>query len=90
MIILNTKRAKQYIYLSTTQRVSLIINQLLAWKGLTPWLSCMWCFVAFLSLSLGWVWYLSVLIPDLCLLTYFKTKEAMCILKATDNGSHMI
>ena len=41
-----------------------------AGKGLTSSLSCVWCFLLFLSLShvLGWVWDLIVSIPYLCLL----------------------
>ena len=42
-----------------------------AGKGLTSWLSCVWCFVTFPCGVLGRVWYLIVFIPDLCLLTYF-------------------
>ena len=38
----------------------------LAVKGLTSWLSCMRCFLLFLSLS-HVVWYSIVSIPDLCL-----------------------
>ena len=40
-----------------------------AGKGLTSWLSCIWCFSCVLSLSYM-AWYLIVSIPDLCLL-YF-------------------
>ena len=39
-------------------------------KGMTSWLSCMLCFIVFC----GQVWYLIVLIPDLCLLAYFDNK----------------
>ena len=46
-----------------------------AGKGLTSWLSCMRCFLVFLSLFpyyvLSQVWYLIVLIPDVCLLSNF-------------------
>ena len=40
--------------------------------GLTSWLSCVLYFLVFLSLFgiLGQVWYLIVLIPDLCLPLY--------------------
>ena len=39
-----------------------------AGKGLTSWLSCMWCFlVTFPCGVLGQVWYLILLTPDLCL-----------------------
>ena len=46
-----------------------------AWKGLTSWLlfvmsNCY--FVTFPCGILGQVWYLIVLIPDLCRLSYFK------------------
>ena len=43
-------------------------------KVLTSWLSCMWCFIVFLSLVLdqGQVWYLIVSIPDFCLIPYYK------------------
>ena len=37
--------------------------------------SCLWCLTVSLSLSigtLGQVWYLIALIPDLCTLTYFN------------------
>ena len=49
-----------------------------AGKGLTSWLSCIWCFLVFLSLShvvsynVGQVWHLIVSIPDLCLLTHLE------------------
>ena len=39
-------------------------------KRLTSWLSCVWCFLVFWSLS-DMVKYLIVSIPDLCLLLYF-------------------
>ena len=46
-----------------------------AGKGLTSWLSCVWCFscvlVTFPYGVLGQVWYLIVSIPDLFLLPYF-------------------
>ena len=42
-----------------------------AGKGLTSWLSCVWCFVTFPCGGPGRVWYLIVSFPDLCLLTYF-------------------
>ena len=44
-------------------------------KGLTSWLSFMMSnceFVAFQCGILGQVWYLVVLIPDLCCLSYFR------------------
>ena len=47
-----------------------------AWKELTSWLSCVWCFIAFLSLFhlVSWVGCgaLIVSLPDHCLLSYFK------------------
>ena len=43
-----------------------------AGKGLSPWLSCVWCFLVFFVTfpygGLGQVCYLIVSIPDLCLL----------------------
>ena len=46
-----------------------------AGKGLTTWLPCMLLyFVIFPCGVLGQVWYVIVLIPDLCLLTYFPMK----------------
>ena len=45
-----------------------------AGKGLTSWLSILVAnceFVTFSLEPLGQVWYLIVLIPDLCTLTYF-------------------
>ena len=47
-----------------------------AGKGLTSWLSCVWCmyscvFVTFPNGFLGQVWYLTVSILDLCLPNYF-------------------
>ena len=43
-----------------------------AGKGLTSWLSCVWCLMCSCVLSLSHqVWYLIVLISDLCLLPYF-------------------
>ena len=59
-----------------------------AGKGLTSWLSCMWCFFCvFVTLScgvLGQVWYLIVSIADHYLLTYFaalhvERKLQVCI-----------
>ena len=49
-----------------------------AGKGLTSWLSCVWCFPVFLSLShmmyrVRWRKYLIVSIPDICLLLYLDT-----------------
>ena len=47
-----------------------------AGKGLTSWLLFVlsnYDFVTFPCGILGQVWYLIVLIPDLCRLTYFKT-----------------
>ena len=41
-----------------------------AGKGLISWLSCMYCFIVFLSLS-HVVWYLNVSISDLCHLSCF-------------------
>ena len=52
------------------------------WEGLTSWLSCMWYFLVFLSLShnlygvLCQVWYLIVWIPYMCLLPYFDSVSA--------------
>ena len=46
-----------------------------AWKGLTSWLLFVMSncdFVTFPCGILGQVWYLIVLIPDLCRLSYFK------------------
>ena len=45
-------------------------------KGLTSWLSCVSSFVMLVTFPygvLGRVWYLIVSIPDLCLITYFRT-----------------
>ena len=48
-----------------------------AGKGLTSWLSCMWCSCVFVTFPygvitvMGQVWFLIVLIPDLCLHSYF-------------------
>ena len=44
-----------------------------AGKGLTPWLLFVMsnCECHFLIDILGQVWYMNVLIPDLCTLTYF-------------------
>ena len=46
-----------------------------AGKRLTSWLFCVWsfllCFVNFTCGVLGRVWYLALLIPDRCLLTYY-------------------
>ena len=42
--------------------------------GLTSWLSCMWCFVVFVTIAcgvLGRVWYFIVSIPETCLFSYF-------------------
>ena len=44
-----------------------------AGKGLTSWL-CLWCLLRVCHFPigiLGQVWYLIVLIPDLCTITYF-------------------
>ena len=41
-----------------------------------PWLTCVWCFLVFLSLShmvLGLVCYLIVFYPDICLLPYYES-----------------
>ena len=44
-------------------------------RGLTSLLFCMWCFLVFFVTFpyavLGQVWYLVVLIPDICLILYF-------------------
>ena len=46
-----------------------------AGKGLTSWLSFVVSNCEFVSIGiLGQVWYLIVLIPDLCTLTYFNVK----------------
>ena len=45
-----------------------------AWKGLTSWLTFLMfncVFVTFLCGILGQVWYMIVLIPDLCHISYF-------------------
>ena len=51
-------------------------------KGLTSWLSCVCCFIVFVTFScgvLGQVWYLIVSISDLCLLTnYIPFKLHKC------------
>ena len=44
-------------------------------KVLTSWLSCVWCFLVFVTFScgvLGHLWYLIVSILDLCLFNYFE------------------
>ena len=49
-----------------------------AGKGLTSWLTFVVSnceFVTFPFGILGQLWYLNVLIPDLCILTYFVKKE---------------
>ena len=46
-----------------------------AGKGLTSWLSFMVSNCEFVTFPLGQVWYLIVLIPDLCTLTYFVLQE---------------
>ena len=43
-------------------------------EGLTSWLSCLRCFLVFVTFQYGvlvQVWYLIVRIPDLCILLYF-------------------
>ena len=43
--------------------------------GLTLWLSCLLCFIVFVTFPysvLGQLWYLIVSISDICLLTYFN------------------
>ena len=48
-----------------------------AWKGLTSWLSYVWCFLVWFVVFtfqygvLGQVWYFIVSIPDRCFLLYF-------------------
>ena len=53
-------------------------------KGLTPWLSCVLCFLVFFSLIgiSGQVWYLIVLIPDLCL------SLSLCFWKKVTTADH--
>ena len=41
-----------------------------AGKGLTSWLSYLWCFIVLLSLSHVVSWVI-VSIPDICILSYF-------------------
>ena len=54
-----------------------------AGKGLTSWFSFVMfncVFVTFRCGILGQVWYLIVLIPDLCPLSYLNLKEALYVL----------
>ena len=59
-------------------------------EGLTSWLSCMRCFYCFVTFScgvLGPVWYLIVLIPDLCLrnsLPLLLLVNLACFLQSSD------
>ena len=59
-----------------------------AGKGLTSWLSCVWCFIIFVTFPwcvLGRVWCLIVLIPDLCLI--FHTSIGMgCVISGTGDN----
>ena len=51
-----------------TQTIWIVNSESVHKRSKGPWLSCMLCFIVFLSLS-HVVWYLIISIPDLCLLT---------------------
>ena len=51
-----------------TQTIWILKSESVNKRSKGPWLSCMLCFIVFLSLS-HVVWYLIISIPDLCLFT---------------------
>ena len=63
-------------------------------KRLTPWPSYMGCylafFVAFQCVVLGQVWYLIVLISDLCLLNYFVYGLSLPVKYFTDRSKAVL